>query len=271
VRIDLHIHSTASDGALSPGAVVRAAKAGGLDLIALTDHDTTAGVGEAIAAAAEGPLVIPAIEISSSHEGRELHFLGYHIDPSHPALRDFASAARTRREERMRTMIERLARLGAPVSLEQVRRVAGTGPLGRPHLARALVEAGHVRTTAEAFTRFLADHGPVAVPTDLLTPREAIELVHAAGGTPVWAHPPIDVLDRELQRFQRWGLEGIECYRPQNTPDITAALESAARRFGLLRSGGSDWHGEWNGRLGDFAVESDRVPTLLDRGARPGG
>lgn len=266
VRIDLHTHSTASDGSLSPGALVRAAKAGGLDLVALTDHDTVAGVGEARAAATDGPAVVAGIELSSTHGGEELHILGYFVEPDHPALTAYAAQALLRREERMHGMIGRLATLGVAVSFDAVLEGAGSAPVGRPHLARALVDGGHVRTVSEAFDRYLADGGPAFLPTELLTPREAIDLVHAAGGVAVWAHPPFGVLERELAHFAAWGLEGLECYRPTNTASQTRRLEAAARTHGLLTTGGSDWHGVWSGPIGTFFVTREQVDRLLELG-----
>ncbi|HEX6940019.1 MAG TPA: PHP domain-containing protein [Longimicrobiales bacterium] len=266
MRIDLHVHSTASDGSLSPAEVVSAAQAGGLDLIALTDHDTTAGVADALAAADGRLAVIAGIEVSSTYGGEELHILGYFVAPDHPELERYAGQAIARREERMHGMIRRLQELGVRLSYEDVLAGAGTGPVGRPHLARALVHAGHVRSVQEAFDRFLADGGPAFLPTELLTPREAIDLIHAAGGVAVWAHPPLDVLDRELDHLVAWGLEGIECYRPMNTPSQIRRLEVAARSRGLLTTGGSDWHGAWAGPLGTFHLPRDPVATLLELG-----
>lgn len=268
MRIDLHIHSTASDGALSPTEVVRAAKRGGLDVIALTDHDTAAGIAEAIGEAGEELVVVPGIEVSSTHAGAELHFLGYFVDPTHAALHDHRSAANERRLERLRGMIARLAELGIDIDYEEVVRAAGGDAvaLGRPHLARALVEHGYVDSIYEAFDRFLADGGPAFLPTELLTPRQAIDLIHQTGGIAVWAHPPATALASELRRFVSWGLDGLECFRPRNTHRETRTLLRAARLYGLVVTGGSDWHGEWNGDLGTFAVTNDQVAAFLERG-----
>ncbi len=264
MRIDLHIHSTVSDGALAPAEVVEAAVAGRLDVVALADHDTTAGIAEARRAARGRLEVVPAIEVSSTHGDAEIHILGYLVDPDHPALVRHATQAVERRDERMQGMIRRLEALGVAIDYEDVVAAAGAGPVGRPHLARALVDAGYVRTVQEAFDRFLADGGPAFLPTELLTPRDAIELIHAAGGVAVWAHPPFEVLERELGDFVDWGLEGIECYRPMNTKSQTRRLEDAARAHGLLTTGGSDWHGEWSGPLGSFAVDRPHVAALLE-------
>ncbi len=269
MRIDLHIHSTASDGALTPGALVEAARAGGLDVMAITDHDTTAGVAEAVAVADGRPRVIPGIEVSSTHGGEDLHFLGYFVQPDHPALQHFATEAARRREDRMAGMVRKLANLGVHISYEDVLEAAGDSPVGRPHLARALVQAGHVRSVAEAFALYIADGGPAFLPTELLTPREAIELIHSVGGIAVWAHPPMDVLAHELRHFVDWGLEGLECYRPTTPTDEVREIERAARTFDLLQTGGSDWHGPWSGPLGAFYVAYETVADFLAVGGIP--
>ena len=274
-RIDLHIHSHASDGHLSPTAVVDAAAAGGLDVIALTDHDTVAGVAEAVEAARERPLrVIPGIEVSTRHGETELHILGYFVDPASPALTAHEQASGTRRMDRMRRMVRRLQEQGIPLEDEDVLREAGpdTSSIGRPHVARALLAGGHTRYYAEAFDLYLADGKSAFVETEFPTVREAIEMIRAGGGVAVWAHPPIDVFDREIGEFARWGLSGVECFRPHTPPAESHLLESAARSLGLFRTGGSDWHGPHRTRLGDFAIRYDDVREFLEAGfAREGG
>lgn len=267
MRIDLHLHSTASDGTLSPAALVRAAAAAGLDIIALTDHDTAGGVAEAQAVAAP-PIVIPGIEVSSTHAGAELHFLGYFIDPGHPALERFARQAVARRRDRMEGMVRRLEALGISIDIDEVLAAAGgeSAALGRPHLARALVQRGYVSSFAEAFDRYLADGGPAFLPTELLTPREAIELIHDLGGIAVWAHPPVDAVEPDLPHLVRWGLDGVECYRPRYSEADTRRLLDAAHVHGLVTTGGSDWHGGWHGRLGAFSVADHQVEAFLRLG-----
>jgi 3',5'-nucleoside bisphosphate phosphatase len=271
MRLDLHLHSSASDGKLLPRELVTHARAAGLDVIALCDHDTTAGHAEAAAAAAAaGPRacrVIPAVELSSTAGGHDLHFLGYFIDPEDPAMRRHQQEAVARREERVQGMIARLASLGFPIEFDDVLRLAGPGShaLGRPHVARALIERGHVRTFAEAFDRFLRDGGPAFLPTELMDPEAAIALIHRIGGLSVWAHPPLDTLRAALPRYAAAGLDGIECFRPRHLPAETKELVESAARLGLIRSGGSDWHGEWHGRLGEFFVAPDQVPELSAR------
>jgi 3',5'-nucleoside bisphosphate phosphatase len=268
LRIDLHIHSTASDGSLAPAAVVAAARAGGLDVIALADHDTIGGVAEAQIAAAGFVHVIPAIELSTHHDSGELHMLGYYIDPSNQTLVRFSARAGNRRQERMRDMIERLERIGVHVAYEDV--LAAAGPradsIGRPHLARALLQRGYVTTIGEAFDRFIGDDGPAFEATRLLTPAEAIELIHQSQGVAVWAHPRPDLLDIELPRLAAWGLDGIECYRPRVNAVDAGRMLRAAERYSLFVTGGSDWHGDWHGPLGEFSIERDDVSAFLEIG-----
>ena len=268
VRIDLHLHSTASDGSLSPSALVCAARTGGLHIVALTDHDTAAGLTEASQAAIDSIHVIPGIEVSTTHASGDVHVLGYFIDPGHPRLVAYMRDAEERRRERMRSMLGRLGDMGVRVPFEEV--LAAAGPtartLGRPHLARALISRGYAQTHAEAFDRFIGDHGPAYAPVDLATPREAIDLIHASGGIAVWAHPRFETFADEIGRFTEWGLDGIECFRPRSDPAESLRLEAYARTHRLLVTGGSDWHGTWHGKLGAFSVGPDEVGAFLERG-----
>jgi 3',5'-nucleoside bisphosphate phosphatase len=267
--VDLHIHSTVSDGVSTPEEVVEAALAGRLDAIALTDHDAVAGVARAREAVAGRRLeVIAGIEVSTTTNGSELHILGYFVDPDHPKLKAYEGSAGVRRDERMREMVERLEGLGVEVSFEDVVKAAGEdrGNLGRPHLARALVDAGVVATVPEAFERFIGNEHPAYVPTRLLTPEQGIALILEAGGIPIWAHPRDDELDRFLQDLVECGLRGIEVYRPRTPHYRVAALERRAHSLGILVSGGSDWHGPDDGSLGDFRVGSDEIRGLLAAG-----
>ena len=267
VRIDLHLHSTASDGSLAPADVVRAAARAGLNVIALADHDTTAGVPAAMDAARDAVRVIPALEVSTSDMGSELHILGYFVDPMHAALLEYTRSAALRREERVRAMLDRLAALGMDLSMDDVlaETPEGAPMLGRPHVARALVRRGHVGSLTEAFDRYLGDGRPAFVPMDLITPAHAIELIHMAGGLAVWAHPPVEGLEAEARRLAALGLDGIECFRPRVAPEDARRLRALATSLGLIASGGSDWHGEWSGPLGTFHVAREQVPELAER------
>lgn len=267
--VDLHIHSTASDGTQAPADVVRRAEAAGLDVIALTDHDTVVGVPEALAAMDAGPVeVVPGVELSSSWRGREVHILGYFVDPGAPALVEHGRRARSGREDRLREMVRRLSEQGAAVPFDDVLAAAGEGrgSLGRPHLARALVGCGHADSVPDAFDRLIGDEHPAFVPTELLTPAEAVRVIQESGGLAVWAHPPSDLVDALLPELRTAGLRGLEIYRPRVPDEKVRRLEAVARTSGLLISGGSDWHGPDDGELGDFRVSSRDVEALLEAG-----
>jgi predicted metal-dependent phosphoesterase TrpH len=266
-RTDLHIHTRASDGELSPAALVRAAIDGRLDVIAVTDHDTIGGVAEALAAAEGGPVrVIPGVEISSQHEGLEIHILGYHIAPDAAPLLAHEHGALGRRQERAREMVRILQGRGIAIDYEDVLRAAGTDgrAIGRPHVARALLAGGHVRSMGEAFERYLADGGLAFVRTEFPSVRDSIEMVRASGGVSVWAHPGMDVLERFAPTFAEWGLGGIEVFRPNTSPTDGKRIRGVARGLGMFVTGGSDWHGPHRSRLGDFFVPADEVRELLD-------
>lgn len=270
MKLDLHVHTTASDGSWSPEAVVQGAYRGGLDVISVTDHDTAAGYGPARAAAEDLALhVIPGIEVSSTFQGRDVHILGYFFDPEAEAITGHAERAGRRRDERMREMLGRLADQGVEIGFEAVEAVAGPdrGVLGRPHLAGALVQGGHAGSVADAFHRLIGDDCAAFVPTRLLAPREAVDVVRRGGGISIWAHPPSDLVDALLPGLLEAGLGGLEVYRPRNRREETARLESICRSRGLLISGGSDWHTPDSGaELGHFHVEADEIEELLEAG-----
>ncbi len=270
MRLDLHIHSTASDGALSPRAVVEAAEGARLDVIALADHDTTAGVRRLLESGIQRSIqVLPALEVSSTLDDKELHFLGYFVDPGAQVIRSHEERAVRLREKRMQGMIRRLSDQGVQVEFTAV--VEAAGPertaLSRPHLARALVAARYVTSVPEAFDRYIGDEHPAFLPTSLLSPEEAIRLILDAGGIPVWAHPPENLVENLLPRLVQAGLRGLEVYRPRHPPRYTLRLEGLCRAWKLLISGGSDWHYPDRGlELGDFYVTSEEVAGLLEEG-----
>jgi predicted metal-dependent phosphoesterase TrpH len=270
MKLDLHMHTNASDGARPPEAVVREAGLRGLDVIAVTDHDTTAGYSEAVQVGAEVDVqVIPALEVSSSHGGRDIHVLGYFVDPDARTLRAHESRALGRRESRMLEMLDRLSGMGIDVPFEAVERAAGPDrvALGRPHLAQALVAEGHVDSVQEAFNTLIADGGPAFVAMHLLTPMDAIRVIEEAGGIPVWAHPPTDLIDALVGPMIEAGLRGMEVYRPRNRRDLVLRLERICQTTGLFPTGGSDWHGPAQGAvLGDFYITADDVEAFLEAG-----
>ena len=246
-EVDLHLHTTASDGLLTPRALVKAAAASGLRTIAITDHDTTDGVAEATAAATGlGSLtVIPGVELSTAPDPVECHMLGYFVAIAEPVMVSRLRELRLGRTDRGRAMVERLATLGLPLRWERVEQLAG-GSVGRPHIARAMVERSYVETVAEAFDRYIGKGRPAYVDRPTLTPTEAVELIHGAGGVAVVAHPLsplIPDLDVFLRRLVAVGLDGLEVYYGDYTPAQVAELREVARRHGLIATGGSDFHG----------------------------
>ncbi len=270
MRLDLHVHTTASDGSSSPAEVVGLAADGSLDVLAITDHDTVAGIPAALDAAAESSLqLIPGIEVSSTFEDAEYHILGYFVDQDADSIQAHERHAVGGRESRMGEMVDRLRRQGLLIEMADVLDAAGPArsAIARPHLARALVSKGHARSVVDAFDRLIGDGHPAYVPTRLATPEEAIRLILEAGGIPVWAHPPMDALQQLLPAFVGAGLKGLEVYRPRGTPPHIRKLERAAKAAGLLRTGGSDWHDPARGYpLGSFFVTEEDVGELLEAG-----
>ena len=270
MHIDLHIHTVASDGAWTAAQVVEGAVAGRLDAIAIADHDTTAAVGPAQQAAVGKNLqVIPAAELSSTLGDRELHILGYFIDLQSSQLHAYQERAQHRRRQRMEGMVERLRSAGITVEMAGVLQAAGPQRfmLARPHLARALVEAGYASSVNEAFDRHIGDDRPAFIPTRLQEPAEAVSVILAGGGVPVWAHPPLDLVEGLLPGLVEEGLRGLEVYRPSSSPGHIRRLLALARGRSLLVSGGSDWHDpERNEPLGSFYVTGDEVAGLLGEG-----
>lgn len=270
MRLDLHLHSTASDGACGSAELVELAVKGGLDVMALSDHDTVAGIAAARSAAEGRDIqVVSAMEVSSTRGDRDLHILGYFFDPEDAGIRSHDDRAGRKREERMDEMVHRLVEQGFELSLEDVIEVAGPDrkSLGRPHLAQVLVNCGAVRSHNDAFARLIGDGMPAHVPTRMMDPVEAITLIREAGGLAIWAHPPLDFLPRILPELVNEGLQGLEVYRPRSRPDDVLLLERMAERRGLLKTGGSDWHGPHRGSaLGDFFVTSNEISEFLEAG-----
>jgi predicted metal-dependent phosphoesterase TrpH len=272
-RIDLHTHSTASDGALSPSEVIQLALRHRITILALTDHDTTDGLPEAQTAAQNTPLtVIPGIELATLQpDGESIDVLGYLYDSTHPAMQSKLTIIRERRRERAAEIAAKLAALGVPISLERVYALAGDGTVGRPHVAQALLEAGHITSRQEAFDRYIGDDGPAHVSHYRLTMKEAIDMLHAAGGVAVLAHP-VRVKDY-TERIGDWvalGLDGLEVYYPDHNNAFTKQARVIARQYNLVMTGGSDFHRTSNGRikLGMMSVPPDCVDQLRARAAQ---
>jgi predicted metal-dependent phosphoesterase TrpH len=270
VRADLHSHSTASDGTDPPAEVMRRARAAGLDAIALTDHDTVAGHDAARAALPPGLTLVPGMELSCRLDGHSVHLLGYLFDPADPELSAETAKIRESRLHRAEAMTARLAELGAPVTWEQVRAIAGDGVVGRPHLARAMVEAGVIESPEQAFgPDWIGTGGRAYVPRYALDPSRAIALIRAAGGVTVLAHPRARgwmVPDEVIADLAAAGLAGIEVWHPDQDRDQRMLLQALARRLSLVASGGSDDHGELTGhRLGSDTIAPDAYEQLLSQ------
>jgi predicted metal-dependent phosphoesterase TrpH len=278
MRADLHSHSTASDGTQPPADVMRRAAAAGLDVIALTDHDTVAGHREAAAALPPGLTLLPGAELSCRLEGRSVHILAYLFDPAHDVLAGEMAELRESRLFRARAMVDKLAALGAPVDWEQVSEIAAGGVIGRPHVARALVDSGVVATFEEAFgPAWIGPGGPAYVRRYALDPARAISLVDAAGGVTVLAHPRGNgrgwqLPDQVIADLADAGLTGIEVYHPQHDEGEKDRLSALAARLHLVVSGGSDDHGALTGfRIGTEIAPDDAYRQLVERatGAAP--
>jgi 3',5'-nucleoside bisphosphate phosphatase len=245
--VDLHSHSTASDGALPPEAVVAAAKAAGLVAIALTDHDTVGGVEAAVSEGERlGVRVVRGTELSAHYGEDEIHLLGLHIDHVH-VIADELARFRDDRVRRAERMVEKLTALRVPLTMDAVLAQAAGGAVGRPHVARALVAGGFVNDQREAFDRYLGFGRPAYVAKPKLLAADAIALIHAAGGIAVWAHPGADGRRERVERLAAAGLDGLEVRHPGHTPDDQQRLAALAAHFGLVESGGSDWHGQTEG------------------------
>ncbi|MCX2726859.1 PHP domain-containing protein [Thermomicrobium sp. 4228-Ro] len=243
--VDLHTHTTASDGLFAPRELVQLAAERGIRVLAVTDHDAVAGIPEAQRAAEEyGILLVPGIELSTAVERGELHLLGYFIDPEHPDLARHLHRLHTARRERAVRLIEQLRSLGFPVSLEELEAIAQGGTITRAHAARLLLVKGYVSSIDEAFDRYLGRNRPAYVPHSYPSPRQAVEIVRAAGGVPVLAHPlSVDDLEGALAELIPAGLAGLEAWYGEYSPDQQRDLAALAERYGLIATGGSDYHG----------------------------
>ena len=251
MRIDLHTHSSASDGTDPPAEVMARARARGLDVIALTDHDTVAGLAAAGAALPPGLTLVPGMELSGTLDGRSLHLLAYLFDPAYPPLAEAVASIRDDRIRRARVMVDKLAALGTGVTWDQVTAIAGGGVVGRPHIARALAATGTIAEPADAFTAdWIGDGGRAYEDKYALDPADAIALIRAAGGVSVLAHPRsggYEVSDDVIGALAVAGLTGLEVWHPDHSPAVRGRLRVLAAGLGLVPTGGSDDHGALSG------------------------
>ncbi len=286
--IDLHTHTTASDGSLAPRELVLAAKAAGLEAVAVTDHDTVAGLAEALAAGAEvGLEVIPGCEVAAEFTAgqngrdREIHILGLWLPAAPGRLAAVLDELVTYRHNRNHIIIEKLRELGCDVTYEAVKDLAGEGSVGRPHIARLLMDKGYVKGIQEAFDRYLGSKGRAYAPKKVLSPGEAIALLKAEGATVLLAHPGMmglsaGALEAEVRRLVDLGLDGLEAYYSEHSPTQTKLFLRLAREMDLAVSGGSDFHGTpkpyitlGRGR-GDLRISRQVLDDLKARRAKQG-
>jgi hypothetical protein len=269
MRIDLHVHSNNSDGAYPPEEVVRIARKAGLDVIALTDHDSTAGVelarraGEAI-----GLEVIAGCEVSATYDKAPVHVLGYFLDTAHPTLVSELESLRDDRILRAQGMVERLRELGVPITWEQVRELAAGESVGRPHVAQAMVDAGVLTSTVDAFTDdWIGNRGRAYVEKKVLIPQQAVDLIRAARGVavlahPIWFHKGRSLPEELIGSLARGGLGGIEVDHPDHNEAARTRYRALAAELGLVPTGSSDWHGnEHGGMIGSNTT----APEALER------
>ena len=258
---DLHLHTRYSDGTETPQRVVELAHAAGLSLIAITDHDNIEALPIATPVAQRlGIELIPGIEMSASAEGCEVHVLGFLFDVRHPGLLQHLTEQQARRVERVHEMVRRLNRAGVQITAEEVFEVAGEGTVGRPHVARVLKKHGYITQLSEAFSRYIGPKNPGFVPGSPLLPAQVIRVIREAGGVPVLAHPVYLEGDALIEQCVRDGLVGLEVYHSSHTPEQVRHYEELADRLGLLRTGGSDFHGDAKEGL---PVGSVKVPCAL--------
>ena len=273
---DLHVHSTASDGLLPPDELVSLAVEKDLTAIAIADHDTTSGV-EALSQLAGGVRsqldtvfyggmeVVPAIEINSDWEGRELHVLGYFVPLGDGHFQDLLKRLRTGRKGRADKMIARLRQLGMGIDKERVLELAKGESIGRPHIAAAMVEKGYVSTVKEAFDKYIGIGKTAYVERERLSPKHSVTAIRSSGGVAVWAHPGTARADHLLGELMEYGLRGLEAYHPEHSPEKEAEYIELARRHNLCVTGGSDYHGSSSGEggdLGDYRVGYETVAQI---------
>lgn len=262
-RVDLHVHTTHSDGVYTPEQVVDLARRAGLVAVAITDHDTLGGIAAARTAAAGSSVeIVAGVEITSEYRRRELHLLGYFVALDYLGLTAALDDIRRHRVERFREMIERLRERGVSLEGDEQRVQGSPDALGRRHLAELLVRAQRVSTVREAFQRYLGDRSGVVVPKKRLPVAEAIALVRAACGVAAWAHPPYDCTEEQLSELREFGLGAVEVEYPEFRRSRTLELRDWAERLDLAISGGSDCHGPGRRSVGSCTISADELARL---------
>ena len=259
--IDLHLHSICSDGKDTPEELVEASLSAGYKTISITDHDTVEGVPRAIESAKGKPIeIIPGIELSSVDDSDDVHILGYYIDYEEPYFIKRIEFFKEKRRDRAEEIVKNLNKVGLDIKIDTVFRIAHGAPIGRPHIAEALLSEELIDTYGEAFFRYIGANGPAYVPKYMVKPAEAIELILKNGGIPVLAHPGIMDRDELIIELKECGLMGIEAIHPLHVPEKQLYYEKLANKYGLLITGGSDWHGRGRNRSFRKMINSRKVP-----------
>ncbi len=273
-KADFHTHTNASDGKLTPTQLVQLAVSRGLEILGVTDHDSTQGIPEALEAASQYPAftLVPGVEMSTDIPGDEVHVLGYCIDPEDTAFQKALEDLRMARRDRGRMMVQKLHNLGIDIPWERVEAAAGEGAVGRPHVAQVLQEMGFVSSFQEAFDRYIGRNGPAYAERVKLTPSEAIAMLAKAGTLPVLAHPAsLSNLDSLLEELKAAGMVGMEVYYQDYDQATLTRLAAAADRHGLLKLGGSDFHGIGGPRErlpGDIPLPDDAIDAFMSAAKR---
>lgn len=270
-RADLHIHSTHSDGTLSPEEIVELAAQAGLAAVSLTDHDNVAGVGEAtVCGERSGVEVIPGVELSAIEDGSDIHMLGYFIETANESLVEHLDLFRNARRIRAERMVEKLNKLGLGVTIEAVLEKAGPAAIGRPHVAEALVDEGLVLSYEEVFRRYIGFGGPAYEPKYEISVEKAVDLIHDAAGLAVIAHPGVYLKEETIQKILDAGVDGIETVHPKHSEETTERLRALARELNLVETGGSDYHGDGRGStlFADGTIPYEWVEALKRRAGR---
>jgi len=274
MRIDLHVHTNASDGLYRPADVAAMAARAGVSVIGIADHDTVDGIDEALEAARDSVRVVPAVEINAYAEGVEHHILGYFVRHRDAELRGSLAKLRDARVARMHVIIGKLAAIGIGVTAEEILAIAGSGTVGRPHIAQALVAKGYASSVRDAFEKYIGEGKPAYAPRSKLTPREAIAIIRAAGGASVLAHPGLWGGGEMVPALAAGGIVGLEVYSPEHTQEQVRRFLDMSRSLGLVSTGGSDFHG-WGDTsrsgLGAATTPPEEFARLEEIATRQGG
>lgn len=268
MTIDLHVHTKASDGLYSPTDIVAMAERAGISVLGITDHDTADGIDEALDAAAEKKLeIVPGVEINAYNGDDEYHILGYFIDHRDGELQNALAELKAARIQRMHRIISKLGLIGITVDPAEILALAGSGVVGRPHIARVLVKRGYAASVRDAFDKYLGEGKPAYAPRSKLTPLEAIGIIAKAGGVAALAHPGLWRADELIPQLAAWGIVGLEVYSPDHTAAQVAHYSDMARSLNLIMLGGSDFHG-WGdpsgSRIGTTYTPPDEFARLRD-------